>query len=79
MIGIFKDEIASLRSQRLDLGFFRRLLIKNGRVYSPDDLGLAPGKHADLIILKEPFELDGVLWKGKWARKNGQTLIHDLF
>ena len=38
-----------------------------------------PGKHADLIILKEPFELDGVLLKGKWARKDGQTLIRDPF
>ena len=38
-----------------------------------------PGKHADLIILKEPFELDGVILKGKWARKDGQTLIRDPF
>ncbi len=38
-----------------------------------------PGKDADLILLKEPFELDGVLLKGKWARKDGQTLIRDPF
>ena len=38
-----------------------------------------PGKHADLIILKEPFELDGVILKGKWARRDGQTLIRDPF
>ena len=38
-----------------------------------------PGKHADLIILKEPFELDGVMLKGKWARREGQTLIRDPF
>jgi len=38
-----------------------------------------PGKHADLIILKQPFELDGVLLKGKWARRDGQTLIRDPF
>jgi len=37
------------------------------------------GRHADLIILKEPFELDGVLLKGKWARRDGQTLIRDPF
>jgi adenine deaminase len=37
------------------------------------------GRHADLIILKEPFELDGVLLKGKWARKDGETLIRDPF
>jgi N-acetylglucosamine-6-phosphate deacetylase len=41
--------------------------------------GLEPGRHADLIIIQEPFELDGVMLKGKWARKNGQTLIHDAF
>ncbi len=41
--------------------------------------GLEPGKHADLIIIQDPFELDGVMLKGKWARKNGQTLIHDAF
>ncbi len=40
---------------------------------------LEPGKHADLIIIREPFELDGVILKGKWARKDGQTLIHDAF
>jgi len=40
---------------------------------------LEPGKHADLIIVGEPFELDGVMLKGKWARKDGQTLIHDPF
>jgi beta-aspartyl-dipeptidase (metallo-type) len=40
---------------------------------------LEPGKHADLIIIQEPFELDGVMLKGKWARKNGQTLIRDPF
>jgi beta-aspartyl-dipeptidase (metallo-type) len=40
---------------------------------------LEPGKHADLIILKEPFELDGVILKGKWARRDGQTLIRDPF
>jgi beta-aspartyl-dipeptidase (metallo-type) len=38
-----------------------------------------PGKHADLIVLKEPFELDGVILKGKWARRDGQTLIRDPF
>ncbi len=38
-----------------------------------------PGKHADLIILREPFELDGVVLKGKWARRDGQTLIRDPF
>jgi len=38
-----------------------------------------PGKHADLIILKEPFELDGVILKGKWGRRDGQTLIRDPF
>ncbi len=38
-----------------------------------------PGKHADLMILKEPFELDGLMLKGKWARKDGQTLIRDPF
>jgi beta-aspartyl-dipeptidase (metallo-type) len=38
-----------------------------------------PGKHADLIILREPFELDGVILKGKWARRDGQTLIRDPF
>ena len=37
------------------------------------------GRHADLIILKEPFDLDGVLLKGKWARRDGQTLIRDPF
>lgn len=40
---------------------------------------IQPGRHADLIILKEPFELDGVLLKGKWARRDGQTLIRDPF
>ncbi len=40
---------------------------------------IEPGKHADLIILKEPFELDGVILKGKWARRDGQTLIRDPF
>jgi len=40
---------------------------------------LEPGRHADLIILKEPFELDGVILKGKWARRDGQTLIRDPF
>jgi beta-aspartyl-dipeptidase (metallo-type) len=40
---------------------------------------IEPGKHADLIILKQPFELDGVLLKGKWARRDGQTLIRDPF
>ncbi len=40
---------------------------------------LEPGKHADLIILDEAFELNSVLLKGKWARKNGQTLIRDNF
>jgi beta-aspartyl-dipeptidase (metallo-type) len=38
-----------------------------------------PGQHADLIILREPFELDGVVLKGKWARRDGQTLIRDPF
>ena len=38
-----------------------------------------PGKHADLIILREPFELDGVVVRGKWARRDGQTLIRDPF
>jgi beta-aspartyl-dipeptidase (metallo-type) len=38
-----------------------------------------PGRDADLILLKEPFELDGVILKGKWARKDGQTLIRDPF
>jgi beta-aspartyl-dipeptidase (metallo-type) len=40
---------------------------------------IEPGKHADLIILKEPFELDGVIVKGKWGRRDGQTLIRDPF
>lgn len=40
---------------------------------------LEAGKHADLIIIKEPFELESVMLKGKWARKDGQTLIHDPF
>ena len=40
---------------------------------------IEPGRHADLIILKEPFELDGVILKGKWARRDGQTLIRDPF
>ena len=31
------------------------------------------------MILKEPFELDGLMLKGKWARKDGQTLIRDPF
>ncbi len=38
-----------------------------------------PGKDADLILLQEPFELDGVILKGKWGRKDGRTLIRDPF
>ncbi len=38
-----------------------------------------PGKDADLMIVEEPFELDGVILKGKWGRKDGQTLIRDPF
>jgi len=40
---------------------------------------LAVGKDADVIILNEAFELEAVLIKGKWAKKNGITLIKDPF
>jgi len=40
---------------------------------------LEKGKDADLIILQGDFELEGVIARGKWVRKNKVTLVHEAF
>jgi beta-aspartyl-dipeptidase (metallo-type) len=40
---------------------------------------LEVGKDADLIILQENYELDGVIARGKWVKKNAVTLVHEAF
>ena len=40
---------------------------------------LEKGKDADLIILQGDFELEGVIARGKWVRKDKVTLVKEAF